>query len=133
DHAEALQLADAWLPTAPGPVQSAIQSLWVDQAKAALAKKDFASVRTSVKRLEAHFADSPSIDEARKRLHDRALALQKEAQEMPDSAAIRALEEALMLWPRLPNARDALARRQGTFRTLIVGLRSLPKHLSPAT
>ena len=57
----------------------------------------------------------------------------KEAQALPDAPAVRLLEEALQLWPRLPEGRDTLARRKGTYRSLLIGVRALPEQLSPAT
>jgi peptide/nickel transport system substrate-binding protein len=129
DDAEALRLADAWLPVTPadGPLRNAILKLWLAQATAALEKKDIPAVRAWLQRLEANFEDA-QVEALRKPLRARAESLLK-----ADPKSIRALEEALELWPRLPEARDALERNKGTYRTLVVGVRSLPTQLSPAT
>ena len=133
DLKAALTLADQWLPatTKDDPLGESIQQLWSKQAKDALDKFDYAAARIWVDRLEGAFVTAPEA--VRKPLLDRAQGLLKEAQALPDAEAIRALEEALQLWPRLPDARDALERRKGTFQTLVVAVRSLPMHLSPAT
>jgi ABC-type oligopeptide transport system substrate-binding subunit len=134
DDAEALRLADTWLPVTPAdsPLCNAILKLWLGQATAALEKKDYPAARAWLNRLEANFEDA-KIDAVHKPLRARAEGLLKDAQAMPDPQAIRTLEEALELWPRLPDARDALERRKGTYRTLVVGVRALPTQLSPAT
>ncbi len=134
DDAEALRLADRWLPVTPtdGPLRSAILKLWLARASAALQKNDYPAARAWLQRLDANFEDA-QIDAVRKPLRERAQGLLKDAQTLPDPQAIRALEETLQLWPRLPEARDALERRKGTYRTLVVGVPSLPTQLSPAT
>jgi ABC-type transport system substrate-binding protein len=131
--AEAQRLAELWLPVTPAdsPLGSAIAQLWIQQAKAELEKSDYSAARTWLKRLEKAFGKAP--DELRKPLHECAASLLKDSAGMPDAPAIRALEEALTLWPRLPEARDDLERRKGTFKTLVVAVRSLPEQLSPAT
>jgi ABC-type transport system substrate-binding protein len=135
DHAGAMRLAEQWLPTtARGhPLRAAILQLWVQQAEAALQKPDYPSARAWLDRIEAHFTIAKQADPVRKRLHDRAEMLFKDSAPMPDAQAIPALQEALALWPRLPEARDALERRKQTYRTLRVAVRSLPEQMSPAT
>jgi len=134
-HADdALRLADAWLPNAAtnGPVRSAILRLWVDQAQAARDKMNYLTARGWLDRIEREFDDASSAEPIRKALHDRAETMVKESQSQPDAPALRSLEEAITLWPRLPDARDALERRKGSYRTLVVGVRALPEQLSPA-
>ena len=133
--AEALKLADRWLPVTAkdSPLRAAILQLWVRQAKAGLEKTDFALARSWLHRIEGAFQNDAAIDEIRKPMRDRAVNLLKESQTMPDAPAIRALEDAFTLWPRLPEARDTLARRKGTYRTLVIGVPSLPEQMSPAT
>jgi len=133
--ADALKLADTWLPTTTrnGPLRTAILSLWSKQARSALEQKDYVTARAWLIRAEAHFEQAAPFDEIAKALQGRAETLFKESQAMPDAQAVRSLEESLLLWPRLPEARDALERRRGTHRTLIVAVRALPEQLSPAT
>ncbi|HZZ82253.1 MAG TPA: ABC transporter substrate-binding protein [Gemmataceae bacterium] len=132
--AEALRLADTWLPATPddSPLRRAIQQQWIGAAKQALAKDDFKSARGWLDRLETHFDDARN-EPIRKALHERAVRLLKEAQGQSGAQAVRRLEETLELWPRLPEARDALERQKGTYRTLVVGVPALPAQLSPAT
>ena len=134
DPAAALQLANLWLPVTPpdSPLRNAILQRWLAQASAAVAKKDYSAVRPWLLRLEANFNDSQT-EAVRKPMRARAQGFLKESLSLPDPEAIRALEEALELWPRLPEARDALERRKGTYRTLVVGVPALPTLLSPAT
>lgn len=133
ESAEALALADQWLPvtTADGPLRSAILQLWLDQGKSALEKSDPQAARGWLNRLEAEF-DDPALEGLRKPLRERAERLFKDSEGMPDAGAIRTLEEALALWPGLPDARDRLERRKGTYRTLVVAVPALPEMLSPA-
>jgi ABC-type transport system substrate-binding protein len=135
EEAEALRLAEQWLPDTAhdSPLRSALLSLWANQANTALMKADYAGARAWRNRLQMQFGDAAPIALIGKALQDRAQSLLKESQDLPDAQAIRALEEALSLWPRLPDARDALERRKGTYRTLLVAVRTLPEQLSPAT
>lgn len=135
DQAAADALADRWLPTAAreGPLRTAILDCWTQTGKAALNRKDFAAARATLDRIEAHFDQIGGADEIDKALRERAEALQKQASAMPDAKAVQALEEALTLWPRLPDAQDTLARHKGTFRTLLVAVPALPEQLSPST
>ena len=131
---EAVRRGDGWLPTisTDGPLRGAIRGLWTEQAKASLEKMDYAAARSWLDRLEGEF-DTEAFDAISKPLRERAGTLLKEAQAAPDAQAIRMLEEALALWPRLPEARDALERRKGTFRSLVIAVPALPEQLSPAT
>jgi ABC-type transport system substrate-binding protein len=133
--AEALRLAEQWLPATANdiPLRASLISLWANQAKTALEKADYAAARTWLNRLETQFGDVAPIAPIGNVLQDRAQSLLKESHDLPDAQAIRVLEEALSLWPRLPDARDALERRKGSYRTLLVAVRSLPEQLSPAT
>ncbi len=134
DSAQALALADAWLPVTAqdSPLRPAILRLWIDRAKDAIEKKDYTTARTLLFRSETNFDGAAAVP-IRQPLRDRAESLFKEAQTLPDAQAIRLLEETLQLWRRLPDARDTLERRKGTYRTLFVGVRALPEQLSPAT
>ncbi len=133
--AEALQRAEAWLPFADkaSPVRTAILDLWLSQVQKALSKDEFSGARFWMDRVEAHFDRTPGMESAAKGMLLRAETLRDHAQKMPDAAAIRALEDALKIWPRLAEARDALARRQGTYRSVSVAVRALPEQMSPLT
>lgn len=134
-NAEALKLADAWLPTTSreSPLRTAIASLWTKQARDAMEKADYATARSWLNRAEADFEQLAPFEEIAKALRGRAEKLLKDAEAQPDTQAARTLEEALTLWPRLPGARDALERRRGTFRSLLVAVPALPEYCSPAT
>ena len=135
ENVEALRLAEQWLPTAlrGNPLRAAILHLWVQQAKTALQKNEYAAARAWLDRIDANFTTAKQADEIRQSLRVRAETLRQEAQTLPDPAAILVLQEALALWPRLPEGRDSLLRRKEKFQTLRVAVRSLPEQLSPAT
>ena len=134
-HEKALLLADQWLPTIPrgNSLRAAVMQLWVEEAEGALKKAEYVRARGWLDRIEANFTIAKQADPVRKQLHERSAMLLKESAAMPDSPAIFALKEALALWPRLPNARDALDRRKQSYQTLRIAVRSLPEQLSPAT
>jgi hypothetical protein len=135
DLSEALRLADRWLPATSrdDPTQLAILGLWTDQANAAMDKDDYVSARAWLNRIEHGFDSASAANEAAKRLRDRAASLFKESQSLSDAQAIPLLQQALVLWPRLPEARDAIERRRGTYATLVIAVPALPENLSPAT
>jgi ABC-type transport system substrate-binding protein len=65
-------------------------------------------------------------------LESKAKSLVNAAATMPDDKqAIRQLEEAMQLWPRLPGLFDALLKRKGEYTILNVGVRQLPVYLAP--
>ena len=49
-----------------------------------------------------------------------------------DKTAEKSLQEGVEIWPRLPGLRDELLKRQGKYSILNVGVRRLPKYMSPA-
>lgn len=132
---EANRLANQWLPTTTkvSPERSAIAQLWMHQAAEAIKNDDYQTARMWVDKADAYLLTDGSADQIRKQLHERAQALFKEAQALPKAEGMRLLQDAVAIWPRLPGARDELARRNGTFRTLVVGVPALPEQMSPAT
>ena len=94
---------------------------------------DFTSARTWLNRIEDTFDDAVPAEAVAKRLRAQAETLFKTSSSLSDAEASRALEQALALWPRLPEARDALNRRRGTYATLTIAVPALPEMLSPAT
>ena len=81
DDMEAVRLADQWLPAAASnsPLRSALQSLWTEQAKAALKKPDYVAARIWLDRIEMHFGDAPATEEIRKTLREHTKALSKDS------------------------------------------------------
>jgi peptide/nickel transport system substrate-binding protein len=81
---------------------------------------------------------APGAKEAenvRRRLHELAEELVKEAEALKKTnpkAAIDKLEQAQQLDPRLPGLQTDLLKMQNAYPILYVGVRSLPKFLSPA-
>jgi len=61
-----------------------------------------------------------------------AALLDRAKQTKDDKKAEQLLQAALEIWPRLPGLRDELLKRQGKYAILYVGVRTLPKYLSPA-
>jgi ABC-type transport system substrate-binding protein len=62
----------------------------------------------------------------------QARALEETAKKTPDSGqAARLLDDAMKIWPHLPGLREQLLKRQGKYTMLIVGVRQLPKVMSP--
>ena len=97
DDTEALRLAAQWLPAVSSnhPLRSALQSLWIDQAKAALKKADFIAARTWLDQFDLHFEDAPATAEIRKALREHAKTLSKDAPAKTLVVAVRSLPEYL--------------------------------------
>src|SRR5207253_8100013 len=76
DGADALTLADAWLPVTAkdSPLRPAILRLWIEHAKNALAKKDYPTARAVLNKIATNF-DEAAAAPIRKPLHDRAESL----------------------------------------------------------
>src|SRR6516162_8081773 len=77
DGAEALRLAEQWLPATANdiPLRASLISLWANQAKTALEKADYTAARTWLNRLETQFGDVAPIVSIGKVLQDRAQSL----------------------------------------------------------
>jgi ABC-type transport system substrate-binding protein len=71
----------------------------------------------------------PDAEAFREVLVNKAAAL---AANKDDKTAEKSLQQALEIWPRLPGLRDELLKRQGKYAILNIGVRGLPKYLSPA-
>ncbi len=72
------------------------------------------------------------VEAVRQVLIRKAAALVNDAGRTSDNnIAVRRLQEARAIWPRLPGLEDALLRRQGKDGILRVGVRALPKYHSP--
>ncbi len=97
EDAEALRLAEQWLPAAAhdGVLRTAMLSFWLDQAKAALVKSDFATAHKWLDRLEIHGAGATQIDEIRQPLHDLASAARKTSHNKTLVVAVRSLPEQM--------------------------------------
>jgi ABC-type transport system substrate-binding protein len=65
-------------------------------------------------------------------LEQKATGLLKAALATKDQKlAVRHLEEAMLIWPRLPGLQDELLKREGKYTILYVGVRQLPVYLAP--
>lgn len=135
EHPEAIRLAREWLPgmSADSLLRPALLELWAEQARFAVEKEDYSGARAWLDRMEASLEDPSVSDPILKQFRTKAENMQKEAESLADAQAVRLLEQALALWPRLPGARDALDRRKGTFASLLIAVPALPEQLSPAT
>jgi ABC-type transport system substrate-binding protein len=136
DWGAALGLADrllGWYPDSKR-ARDGVAAAWARYADERLKAGDFRAAGTYQRRLERTFLHFPD-DKGRRAaaLRARAEALRKEARGLTDqAAAVQKLQEALEAWPHLPELRDELLKRQGAYRVLYVGVRSLPGRLSPA-
>jgi ABC-type transport system substrate-binding protein len=61
-----------------------------------------------------------------------ALLLSAARKSKDDKQAVRVLEAAAEIWPQLPGLNDDLLKHKGQYAVLYVGVRALPKYLSPA-
>lgn len=66
-------------------------------------------------------------------LKDKAAVLFAAAKAAPkdDKKALHQLEDAMLLWPRLPGLYDELLKRKGAYAILNVGVRQLPEFMAP--
>jgi ABC-type transport system substrate-binding protein len=79
------------------------------------------------------FLYRPEADALRQVLQSKAAMFLGAAQQTKDDKqALKLLEEAVRIWPRLPHLQDELLKRKGRYAILNVGVRKLPKYLSPA-
>jgi ABC-type oligopeptide transport system substrate-binding subunit len=103
--------------------------------------RDYALIRKDLEWVEEHLKEAPGSDEGlgdllgapalRLALQRRAAALVAAAHNDPKGAD-KLLREAAEIWPRLPELRKELQDRQKPKVILYVGVRNLPKYLSPA-
>ncbi len=135
EMSEALALGELWRPLYPvgSPLRDEIRDVWARHVEALAKAGDYKQARAQLDRIEREFVHSPQADAARSALRSRAEALASEAKDMPGAQALRQLQDALMLWPRLPGARDELERRRQTYQVLRIAVRTLPEAISPAT
>ena len=134
DDKVALAWADIWLPLygSDSSIGDDVRGLWARHAEHRLKAGELEAARRWLDRIEENFANSPQADPVRKQLRDRAEALRQQARDVPDGKAVVLLNQALSLWPRLPELRDDLERRRQTYQVLYVAVRDLPEFLSPA-
>jgi ABC-type transport system substrate-binding protein len=74
ESADALRLAEQWAPAirSEDELGKAILSLWIEQAKGALANSDHAAARRWLTSIDRHFADTPAAEDLRKAMHEQA-------------------------------------------------------------
>jgi ABC-type transport system substrate-binding protein len=74
----------------------------------------------------------PEVMALRQFLEQKATGLLKAALATTDhKLALRHLDEAMLIWPRLPGLKDELLKRKGEYAILYVGVRQLPVYLAP--
>jgi peptide/nickel transport system substrate-binding protein len=127
---EALRHGDAW---ADANLRDALRTLWVRYGESKLKEGDYSKVRAVLNRLDERYVHSAEAEPLRAALKKQASGLIKEADDLPDVAAIHMLENALALWPQTPGLWADLEKRRQTYRVLYVAVRQLPENLSPAT
>jgi ABC-type transport system substrate-binding protein len=77
--------------------------------------------------------DRADAEALRQLLIRKATALRDEAKQTKDgTAAEQMLQAALEIWPNLPGLRDEMLKQKGKYAVLNVGVRALPRQLSPA-
>jgi ABC-type transport system substrate-binding protein len=97
-------------------------------------------VHRRLRTLAAQFPNNPKMQELRERLRERAKKLFDDAERLSKSGnkqdleiAAEKLRQAEELWPTLPGFEDRNLKIRQKYPILRVGVRQLPKHLSPHT
>lgn len=127
-------LLEKWLPTAgdSSPVPAAAVAAWTTRGEQLLQVGQAAAARVLLTRIESTLLHAPRAEPLRLKLKSHAEALAKKARSLDGAPALQLLEEALALWPHLPDARLELVRRHNP-RPLVVAVTHLPELLSPGT
>ena len=97
-------------------------------------------VHQRLRALAAQFPNNPKMQALKERLRERAKVLFDEAERLSKStnkqdleAAAEKLRQAEELWPTLPGFEDRQLKIRQKYPILRVGVRQLPKYLSPHT
>ena len=104
-------------------IRGQVKRVWAQEAGLLAKKEDWSGLRDKLSRVDREFAYASEFDPLRHSLREQADRLMKAGSD----------KEAYRLWPRLPELREAIARRNKRFETLYVAVRSLPEFLSPQT
>jgi ABC-type transport system substrate-binding protein len=117
-------------------VTAKIVNLRAVRAEQALAKADFLGARTHLEQIEKLSPNSDAAERVRRQLSQQArklLAEAREAAKSDRSRAIGLLQQATEIWPRLEGLQDEQLKLNNSYPILYVGVRNLPRQLSPAT
>lgn len=137
---EAFKLSKRLLETYPGTDEKAR----IARSLAELLKKSLADTTASrgqlreaytrLRDMQHEFPDNKTIAEVADGLRQRAAELARKAREVEKDdkkAALALLQQAEEIWPNLTGLRDLRVRVEGSYQVLKVGVRALPKYLSP--
>jgi ABC-type oligopeptide transport system substrate-binding subunit len=93
--------------------------------------------RQRLRLLEEHFPDSEVIKPITESLHNQAKSLFKRAKEVAENKertldALALLKQAEEAWPQMPGLRTFRMELDKSYQALRVGVRELPRYMSPA-
>jgi ABC-type transport system substrate-binding protein len=97
-------------------------------------KSRLREARKRLRQIEDRFPDSKIITEISGSLRAQAAALAKKADEIKKDnkeGALALVKQAEEIWPEYPGLRDLRVELEGSYQVLRVGVRALPKYLSP--
>lgn len=118
-------------------VQAEYAGVLAKQAEQSVKEEDYRTARLQVERFLEQFPDNKLIEPLLRRLQDRAANLLREAQRLDKNGkkeeAAEKLRQAEAVWPYSAELRSYRITLGSTYSVLQVGVRSLPKLLSPAT
>ena len=118
-------------------VQTEIALLLSRQAEEALRERDFLAARAHVERLEEQFPNNKALEPLLARLQERATQLLLEVDKLLEQGnrqeASRKLEEARRIAPHARELRSDKFRPISDYSTLYVGVRALPRQMTPET
>lgn len=117
---------------AESKVHRAVEKVWGARLAVLTGRKEWPAARAWLDRCEEEFPDGPGAAAGKEQLRAHAAGLVKTAEGRPATEALVLLKEAYQAWPSLPGLADDVARRQGSYRVLHVGVGSTPVLLSPA-
>jgi ABC-type transport system substrate-binding protein len=114
-----------------------VAKLMANHADLALQAQDYIGARQRLLLLENLFPDSREAGPVRDRLRNSANEIVQRAdalaQDKDTQAALVKLELAYRIYPELPGLRDKILQLSKRYPVLFVGVRHLPKFMSPAT
>jgi ABC-type oligopeptide transport system substrate-binding subunit len=114
-------------------VQADLARLALRRADQTNKLSDYVEARKLLVAFESQFPNSTEADSVRKGLRSRADRLMNDALAQKDkSSQIEGLRNAARVWPQLSKLQDKLSELDREHPVLFVGVRSLPRYLSPA-
>lgn len=137
DWKEAQEFAARLRSTYPtnAEVRTEVVSILARHAEEALQERQWKAARQRLDLILSQYPDSTVAQEIRDKLRKAAQAVFEEAralkkQNLPDQAMAR-LRNAEEIWPELPGLRDEILKQGDAYPILRVGVRELPRDLSP--